>query len=98
MSGGRGLRGGGGAGEDVFDVGGDDFFGVAELSDLALVEPEDAVAEADDGGGVVGDEDYGAVFGADHFLHAAVALALEGGVADGEGLVDDEDVGLEEGE
>ena len=64
--------------------------------DPALVEPQRPLAEAADGTEVVRHEDDGPA-GALHVLHPADAAALELRVADGERLVDDEDVGLEVG-
>ena len=60
------------------------------------VEHDHALTHALDRPGVVGDQDHGGAAG-DLLGDAAQALALEGLVADGEDLVDQEDVGVEEG-
>src|SRR5271165_2958718 len=77
-------------------VGGDDFVGVAVLADLAVVDPDYAVAESADLVELVGDEDHGAA-GAGHVAHFAEAFFLEIYVADGQDFVDEEDFGFEVG-
>ena len=58
-----------------------------------MLQPEDLVAEAADGVQVVGDEDDGAALGAEG-LDLVDAAALEVLVADGEDLIDEEDLGV----
>jgi hypothetical protein len=58
-----------------------------------MVEPHRAPARRGDGGQVVGDEDDSGAAPQD-FLHAVEAALLEGGITDGEDLVDEQDVGL----
>src|SRR5271165_1914071 len=77
-------------------VGGDDFVGVAVLADLAVVDPDYAVAESADLVELVGDEDHGTA-GAGHVAHFAEAFFLEIYVADGQDFVDEEDFGFEVG-
>ena len=64
--------------------------------DLAVIDPDDAVAEAANLIELVGDEDDGAA-GAGDVAHFAEAFFLEVDVADGEDFVDEEDFGLEVG-
>src|SRR5271165_2029153 len=85
----------GAAGHSGF-VGGDDFVGVAVLADLAVVDPDYAVAESADLVELVGDEDHGTA-GAGHVAHFAEAFFLEIDVADGQDFVDEEDFRFEVG-
>jgi hypothetical protein len=77
-------------------VGGDYFVGGTVLADLAVVDPDYAVAEAADLVELVRDEDDGAA-GAGDVAHFAEALFLEVDVADGEDFVDEENFGFEMG-
>src|SRR5271168_2398029 len=75
-------------------VGGNNFVGIAVLADLAVVDPDDAVAEAADLVELMGDEDHGAA-GAGDVAHFAEAFFLEIYVADGQDFVDEEDFRFE---
>ena len=57
-------------------VGGDDFVGGAVLADVAVVDPDDTVAEAANLVELMGDEDDGATR-AGHVAHLAQAFFLE---------------------
>ena len=72
----------------------DDVGRVARHADRAVVKPDRPVAEVADGGCVVGDEDEGASLLAkvDKLFHA---LLLEGDVANGEDLVDQQQFGID---
>ena len=69
-----------------------DLVGIADRLDVAAVEQHRPVAELLDRAHVVGDQDHRAV-GA-HLVEDVAALLLEGGVADREHLVDQQDVGV----
>ncbi len=75
-------------------VGTADRASVAELDHVSALHQHRAVAEALDGAHVVGDEDDRAPFAleAEELLEA---LLLEGGVADGEHLVDQQDLRID---
>src|SRR5260370_5257726 len=75
-------------------VGGDDFVSRAVLADLAVVDPDDALAEAANLVELMGDEDDGAA-GAGDVTHFAEAFLLEVDVTDGENFVNEEDFRLE---
>src|SRR5881398_968769 len=75
-------------------VGGDDFVGGAVLADVAVVDPDDAAAEAANLIELMGDEDDGAA-GAGHVAHFAEAFFLEVYIAHGQDFVDEEDFGFE---
>ncbi len=77
-------------------VGADDFVGGTVLADLAVVDPDYAVAEAADLVELVGDEDDGAA-GAGDVAHFAKAFFLEIYIAHRQDLVDEEDFGFEVG-
>src|SRR5262249_20098394 len=62
--------------------------------DLAFIKPYRRRAEVRDGGHVVADEEDGSAIPC-HFAHLAEALVLKGCVADGEHLVDNEDLRLQ---
>ena len=66
------------------------------LLDPPAVEPDGPLGDALDRGEVVRDEHEGGA-GREHRPHAIDAALLEPGVADGEHLVDEQHVGLEEG-
>src|SRR5439155_6233198 len=72
----------------------DDLRGIAVLDDLAALEPDRAVAELVDRLHVVRDE-HDRAPGSTQVLHATEAALLELRVADGEHLVDEEDLRLE---
>ena len=72
----------------------DDLVGFSLEDHLAAFEEDGAIADAFDGVRVVRDEDDRAAIG-DHLVKGGVALELEAGVADGEGFVDDEDIGVD---
>ena len=71
-----------------------DALGLAELDDAAVLEQQRAVAEALHRVHVVRDEEDRRAAAADA-RELVVALLLEGGVADGEHLVDEQDVGVD---
>ena len=81
-------------GADHVEVARDDVSGRPLLDDAALVEQVRALADALHGDEVVADEDHGAALAGDG-VHLGEALALELGVAHGEDLVDEQDVGLQ---
>jgi hypothetical protein len=68
--------------------------GIAVGRDARVHEEHRAVADALHGGGVVGDEDQGAAAAAE-LGDAPHALALEGLVADGQHLVQQQHIGLD---
>src|SRR5207248_7624159 len=68
--------------------------GGAVLADAAVVNPQDALAEAANLVELMGDEDNGAA-GAGDVAHSAEAFFLKVDVADGEDFVDQEDFRLE---
>lgn len=61
-----------------------------------MIEPKDLGAHFLDLGQVVGDEEDGGA-AAHEFEHAGMTFFLEGGVADGEDLIDDKDFGVDDG-
>jgi len=61
--------------------------------DHAIAQPDGPLADRLDRLEVVGDEHHGGALG-QHRPHAVETLLLEGGVADGQDLVDQQDVGL----
>ena len=79
---------------DVADIGVDHLPDLAGRGYPALREQDRAVAEVDDGGQAVADEDDGAALPRGG-LHPAEALLLEGEIPHGENLVDDQDLGLQ---
>lgn len=87
-------------GADVVDAGtavlGEDFAGRAAQADPAVIEPEDLVGKLDQDLQVVTDNDHGVTAGA-HLGDVLQGLDLEAGVAGGEGLVHEEDLGGEAG-
>ena len=86
--------GGIGLADPVVVVVAGDFGGGAHGAHLAVVDPEGALAQGFDCGDVVADEEQGEAV-VEHAAHAGHAFGLEQGVADGEGFVDDEDVGVD---
>src|SRR5262249_59702903 len=70
--------------------------GVAVADDAAFVDPDGAAAVVADLWEGVGDEEDGLSGSAEAF-HSLEALQLKSLVADGEGLVDQEDVGVDVG-
>src|SRR5437660_11696241 len=70
--------------------------GGAVLAYAAVVNPQDALAEAANLVELMGDEDNGAA-GAGDVAHSAEAFFLKVDVADGEDFVDEEDFRLEMG-
>lgn len=105
-----GLRGGGGLGRRVFGAGeaeelrvffdhvcqvlGNYEFSFSELADLAVVEPHGTVADGFDVANGVRDEEDRDAFGAE-FVHLSHAALAEVDVTDGEGFVDEEDLGID---
>ena len=61
---------------------------------MAALEQQRAVAERRHRAHVVADEEHRAAVALGHLAHLAEALLLEVGVADGQHLVDDQDLGL----
>jgi antitoxin (DNA-binding transcriptional repressor) of toxin-antitoxin stability system len=74
-------------------VGGDDGIRIAHGSDLAAIEPEDALTDGFDFGDGVGDEDDGDA-ARTKLLDPAHALPAELGVANGKRFVHDENFGI----
>src|ERR1700675_3964113 len=77
-------------------IGGDDLVGVAVEADLAVVNPDGAVAGGADVIEWVGDEDDGAALAGD-VAHFAEALFLEIYIAHRQDLIDEEDFRFEVG-
>ncbi|XXG30352.1 MAG: hypothetical protein WJ306_10000 [Ferrovum myxofaciens] len=61
-----------------------------------MVEPESGIAQVDDGGGIMGDEAEGATVA--EFAHETHAFLGESGITDGEGFIDDEEIGIDVGD
>ncbi len=91
-----GLRGGRGVADNRGVVGLADGLGVSDLFHSAGFEPDHPFAEVHDCGGVVADEEDGS--GLTKCSEEAHAFLLEESVANGECLVDDEDVGIDVGD
>src|SRR5262249_8463772 len=77
-------------------VGGDNLVSGAVLADVAVVDPDDAIAEAANLVELMGDEDDSAASACD-VAHFAEALFLEIYIAYGQNLVDEKDFGFEMG-
>ena len=77
-------------------VRGHDFVGGAVLADAAIVDPDDAVAQAADLIELMGDEDDGAA-GAGDVAHFAKTLFLEIDIAHGQDLIHQKNFRLEMG-
>lgn len=82
---------------ELRSVGLADFVHGAVHAQVALLDPHRALADALDLVHGVAHEQHGDVAVLDEVLDAALALLLEEHVADGERLIDDEDVGLGDG-
>ncbi len=67
--------------------------GIVDRDDVAVVHHHRPCAVLADGVGAVADDDDGPPLALE-LLHVVEALALEGCIADGEHLVDQQDVGL----
>ena len=94
LLGGRASAASGLASEVDLQVAVGDLVRLAEVDGVAPLEQQRAVAEAVQRAHVVGDEHDRAPFVA-HLVEDVEALLLEGGVADREHLVDEQDVGVD---